>query len=121
MRYMDQSLGLPQVAEGLTYLSGRAECPDCASTVTVADQYAADNRSETGDQCERTTRGKGSRYRLVQKNMRAGRDAAACAPAVGPLRTGAPAGGRPRPVPAGGFEQPAAFFPTLPVMAENHP
>ncbi|MGI5439221.1 hypothetical protein ACQEV4_18025 [Streptomyces shenzhenensis] len=38
-----RALGLAQMAEGLTYLFGCAECPDCASTFIVADQYAADN------------------------------------------------------------------------------
>ncbi|MEU3773142.1 hypothetical protein AB0F11_08005 [Streptomyces sp. NPDC032472] len=37
-----RALGLAEVAEGLTYLFGRAECPDCASTFVVADQHAAD-------------------------------------------------------------------------------
>ncbi|WP_413752231.1 hypothetical protein NRF20_06990 [Streptomyces sp. R-74717] len=38
-----RALGLAEMAEGLTYLFGRAECPDCARIFIVADQYAADN------------------------------------------------------------------------------
>ncbi|MFJ8691808.1 hypothetical protein [Streptomyces roseolilacinus] len=38
-----RALGLALLAEGLTYLFGRAERPDCASTFIVADQYAAGN------------------------------------------------------------------------------
>ncbi|WP_225800486.1 hypothetical protein [Streptomyces sp. NK15101] len=38
-----RALGLLRIAEGLTYLFGQAECPDCASAFVVADRYAADN------------------------------------------------------------------------------
>lgn len=35
--------GWEWMAEGLTYLFGHAECPDCSSTFTIADQYTAEN------------------------------------------------------------------------------
>jgi hypothetical protein len=38
-----RALGFVQLAEGLTYLFGRAECPECASTFIIADQYTAEN------------------------------------------------------------------------------
>ncbi|MFF8512990.1 hypothetical protein ACF064_33450 [Streptomyces sp. NPDC015492] len=37
------ALGFAQLAEGLTWLFGRAECPQCASTFVIGDQYAAEN------------------------------------------------------------------------------
>ncbi|MEU1616371.1 hypothetical protein ABZ479_03600 [Streptomyces sp. NPDC005722] len=35
--------GQDQVAEGITYLMGRAECPRCAGVFRIADEYAAAN------------------------------------------------------------------------------
>lgn len=35
--------GQDRLAEGITYLMGRAECPRCASVFHVADEYAAAN------------------------------------------------------------------------------
>ncbi|MGW4723751.1 hypothetical protein [Streptomyces sp. NPDC004291] len=38
-----RALGLTDLAEGITWLFGRAECPDCASTFVIGDRYAAEN------------------------------------------------------------------------------
>ncbi|MGA5216419.1 hypothetical protein ACPCAE_10125 [Streptomyces cinereoruber] len=38
-----RALGFAELAEGLTWLFGRAECPDCAGTFVVGDRYAAEN------------------------------------------------------------------------------
>jgi len=35
--------GQDRLAEGITYLMGRAECPRCASVFRIADEYAAAN------------------------------------------------------------------------------
>lgn len=35
--------GQDRLAEGITYLMGRAECPGCASVFGIADEYAAAN------------------------------------------------------------------------------
>ncbi|MFK4595551.1 hypothetical protein [Streptomyces pristinaespiralis] len=39
--------GQDRLAEGITYLMGRAECPRCASVFRVADEYAAANLPPT--------------------------------------------------------------------------
>ncbi|MCX5397087.1 hypothetical protein [Streptomyces sp. NBC_00102] len=41
------AIGLTALPEGLAYLFGRAECPDCASTFVVADQYTAEHEPPT--------------------------------------------------------------------------
>ncbi|MFC8762203.1 hypothetical protein ACFUAG_15960 [Streptomyces sp. NPDC057193] len=43
MHTMARHLGLTPLAEGLTWLFGRAECPACASSFVIGDQYATEN------------------------------------------------------------------------------
>ncbi|MFE1384185.1 hypothetical protein ACFW6S_35095 [Streptomyces sp. NPDC058740] len=38
-----RDLGFAQLAEEITWLFGRAECPECASAFVIGDQYAAEN------------------------------------------------------------------------------